>query len=241
MRSRQHGRPEQASRWPGRRSLTAVVALALAVVSAAALTGCASDDDLAEQYRSGSDQGYISGDGSVSEVAEADRKPAAEFSGTTDTGEQFDASKLRGGVSVVNFWYAACPPCRAEAEDLADLSKQFEPEGVQFLGVNTRDSADTARAFADSYGIDYPSLLDAQASDGGAQLAFVESGVPPRSVPTTLVLDAQGRVAARILGPLNRSVLETLITDTLHEAGASASRAQTSPSAASPSSRGGTA
>ena len=190
----------------------------LAVLAAGALllSGCSSDP-LADQYREGSNKGFIAGDGSVTEIALADRGDAIEFSGVTETGETVTSADTQGEVLVVNFWYASCAPCRAEAADLQRIHAQFETEGASFLGVNVRDQAPNAIAFNETYSVTYPSVLDVDT--GAMQLAFSGS-IPPNAVPTTLVLDAEGRVAARILGQVTSpSILETLIRDTIAESG----------------------
>jgi thiol-disulfide isomerase/thioredoxin len=185
-------------------------ALALALL----LTGC-STDPLAEQYREGSNKGYIAGDGSVTEIAQAKRGAAVEFAGTTEAGDPVASVDYAGQVLVVNFWYAGCAPCRAEAPDLQKLNEEFAGKGASFLGVNVRDQAANAIAFNDRYGVTYPSVMDV--NDGSAQLAFSGS-IPPNAVPTTLVLDKSGRVAARILGQVSSpSILRTLISDTIAE------------------------
>jgi thiol-disulfide isomerase/thioredoxin len=192
------------------------VAIALAAASAVVLTGCTANEDLADQYRSGNGQGYISGDGAYTVVAEADRGEPIEFEGVIETGDTVSSDDYRGEVLVVNFWYAACPPCRLEAPDLEALAQQFDPDGVRFLGVNIYDQAPTAMSFAEEFGVTYPSILDV--NDGSVRLAFMGQ-VAPNSVPTTLVLDQQGRVAARISGVISEpSVLRSMITDVLAEA-----------------------
>jgi len=193
------------------------LAVAGLVTVALALSGCTSDDSLAEQYRAGSGKGYIAGDGSVTEIPVDDRGDVIEFDGTLEDGSTVSSADYAGEVLVVNFWYASCAPCRAEAPDLKDLSEQFADQGASFLGVNVRDKAASAIAFNESYAITYPSVMDVD--DGGMQLAFSGS-IPPNAVPTTLVLDSSGRVAARILGQVNSpSILETLIEDTIAEDG----------------------
>ena len=180
------------------------------------LSGC-SADPLADQYREGSNKGFIAGDGSVTEIALADRGEAIEFSGVTETGETMASADTQGEVLVVNFWYASCAPCRAEAADLQSINAKFENAGARFLGVNVRDQAPNAIAFNETYSVTYPSVLDVDT--GAMQLAFSGS-IPPNAVPTTLVLDAEGRVAARILGQVTSpSILETLIRDTIAESG----------------------
>jgi thiol-disulfide isomerase/thioredoxin len=180
------------------------------------LTGCTSaNENLADQYEAGTNKGYIAGDGSVTEIAEADRGESVTFEGTVEDGSTISSDDFAGEVLVVNFWYASCAPCRAEAPDLKDLSEQFADKGASFLGVNVRDQAPTALAFNESFKIDYPSVLDVD--NGGLQLAF-SGNIPPNAVPTTLVLDSSGRVAARILGQVTTpSILKTLITDTIAE------------------------
>ncbi|MGO4102866.1 TlpA family protein disulfide reductase [Leifsonia sp. YAF41] len=178
------------------------------------LTGCATDP-LAEQYREGSNKGYVAGDGSVTEIAKSDRGEPITFSGTTEHSEEVSSADYAGQVVVVNFWYAGCAPCRAEAPDLQKLNSEFEDKGASFLGVNVRDQAANAIAFNDTYKITYPSVIDVD--DGSMQLAFSDR-IPPNAVPTTLVLDKEGRVAARILGAVTSpSILSTLISDTIAE------------------------
>lgn len=191
----------------------------LLVVGAAAialsLTGCSSDP-LADQYREGSNKNYIAGDGSVTEIVLENRGEPITFTGTTETGETVSSADYLGNVLVVNFWYAGCAPCRAEAPDLEQVYTETAPQGVNFLGVNVRDQAATAISFNERFGITFPSIMD---QDGKAQLAF-SSQVPPNAVPTTLILDAQGRVAARILGQIkDASILSTLIRDVAAESG----------------------
>jgi thiol-disulfide isomerase/thioredoxin len=197
-----------------RRLIPLVVAGILA--SAVLLAGCASDP-LAEQYREGSNKGYIAGDGSVTEIAADQRGSAVEFRGSTENGDTVTSADYAGQVLVVNFWYAGCAPCRAEAPDLQKLNEEFEGKGASFLGVNVRDQSANAIAFNQGYGITYRSVMDV--NDGNMQLAFSGS-IPPNAVPTTLVLDAKGRVAARILGQIAApSILETLVRDTIAEGG----------------------
>ena len=203
-----------------------LAAAAVAAVIAVTVVGCANNDSLAEQYRSGTGQNYISGDGTITEIAASDRGETVSFSGRTDSDELVSSADYAGRVLVVNFWYAACPPCRAEAGDLEATFLAFKDQGVDFLGVNIRDQAATARAFAQEYSITYPSVMDA--NDGTMQLAF--SGlVAPNAVPTTLVIDRQGRVTSRILGRLpDESTLAALIRSALAEP--TSTQAPTSPS-----------
>lgn len=188
---------------------------AAAVAGVFVLAGCASNDSLADQYRSGDGKGYVAGDGTITEIPAPRRGEPITFSGDLETGGTADSASYLGRVVVVNFWYAGCAPCRAEAPQLEALWEEYRDQGVEFLGVNVRDQASTARAFTDAYGITYPSILDV--NDGKAQLAF-SGTVAPNAVPTTVVLDREGRVASRILGQLqDDSILDTLISSVLAE------------------------
>ncbi len=170
------------------------------------LAGCASDP-LADQFRAGDNKNYIAGDGTVTEFALGSRPGFEAFAGTTESGQVLDSSAFEGNVIVMNWWYSACAPCRAEAGDLAMLSVEFE-DSVQFVGVNVRDTAETALAFDRNFGIEYPSLIEAQS--GQVSLAFT-GVVSPQAVPTTIVIDRDGKVASRILGRIEASILRTLI------------------------------
>jgi peroxiredoxin len=194
-----------------RRIAASVIAGALAI---AALAGC-SNDALAKQYADGSGKNYIAGSG-VTEVKASDRGKPIEFTAQTADGHTVSASQFRGQVLVLNFWYAQCGPCRIEAKDLQKISQQFDGKGATFLGVNTRDSTHDVKSFDKAFGVTYDSILDA--ADGSVQLAFSGS-MRPNATPTTIVLDKQGRVAARIEGPINDqpSTLTTLIGDAVSE------------------------
>ncbi|MET0976991.1 MAG: TlpA disulfide reductase family protein [Leifsonia sp.] len=196
------------------RRLRSSVAIGVALAAVVSLGACSSDP-LADQYRAGSGKNYVAGDGTVTEIAAADRDAPVEFSGTTESGDAFDSADHAGDVLVVNFWYAGCAPCRAEAADLESISQEFAGDGAAFVGVNVRDQAANAIAFDKRYGVSYPSIMDLES--GSVQLAFAGK-VPPNAVPTTLVLDSEHRVAARILGQLQSpSILETLVRDTIAE------------------------
>lgn len=185
----------------GSRFTALVASLSLLLAS-----GCASDP-LADQFRAGDNKNYIAGDGTVTEFAVENRPSFAPFSGVTESGQMLSSSAFQGKVVVINWWYAACAPCRAEATDLADLSREFAGE-AEFVGVNVRDTAETALAFDRTFGIEYPSLMDSQT--GEVSLAFT-GVVSPQAVPTTLVIDKSGKVASRILGRIDPSILRTLI------------------------------
>ena len=181
---------------------------ALAAVSTLVLAGC-TVDQLALDYGSGGNKNYVAGDGSVLEIAPGDRTDTIVFEGVTDAGLTVSSADYAGDVLVVNFWAGYCAPCRVEAPELEKLSQKWAGDGAAFLGVNTYDEPETSLAFARTYGVTYPSIIDAKS--GAVQLAFAGT-VAPSALPTTIVLDREGRVAARILGQLPAaSILDAII------------------------------
>ena len=186
---------------PSRRGLLRVAAAApLGVLLAACGT------DTSDRYASG-DAGYVSGDGVSVEIPATERGEAIAFTGTTFDEEPVDLADTRGEALVLNVWYASCPPCRKEAPDLQAIHEEYAEKGVSFLGINVRDAAGPAQAFEERYGITYPSVPDT-----GAEIMYALRGqVAPNAVPSTLVLDREGRVAARISGAADPSVLRAMI------------------------------
>jgi len=193
-----------------RLSRRGVLSAAVAGLLAVGLAACSTEDTKLSQ-NDGSGKGYIAGDGTVTEYKGKDRSEPVKFTGKTFDGRTIEASTLDDKVTVLNFWYAACAPCRAEAPTLKKLSEQFSGQGVQFIGVNVRDEKAAADAFDRTFKLGYPSIRDL---DGGVLLSLTQF-VPPAAVPTTLVLDSERRVTARVLGVADESTLRTLIKSAL--------------------------
>ena len=153
------------------------------------------------------------GSRAVVEYAAQDRAEPVVLSGTGLTGESIDIAAWRGDVVVINVWGSWCAPCREEAPILAATSAAYADQAVRFLGVNVRDNPAAAIAFEESYGITYPSIDD---SDGQALLSLAEH-LPAAGVPVTLILDRDGRPAARVLGAVQESTLTALLDTVLGE------------------------
>ena len=149
----------------------------------------------------------------VTEFPIADRGAAVVVRGDSLTGAPLSTEDLRGDVVVLNVWGSWCAPCRDEAPVLSDAAREHADRGVSFLGINVRDNAAAALAFEKRFGIDYPSIADV---DGRALLS-VNQYVPANAVPVTLLLDRQGRVAARILGVLTAASLSSVLDPLISE------------------------
>lgn len=174
--------------------------------TAMVLSACSENDELADQ--AGSDQGYVSGSGVVSQVAEDKRGEPLELSFETLDGKSMSLADIRPTPVVINLWYAACPPCRKEAPDLKSVAESFGDE-VQFIGVNVRDQEAAAQAFIQNYQIPYANMLDTS----GEMVSLLSGVLPPQATPSTVVLDAKGRAAARVVGEIDASTLKGLIED----------------------------
>jgi thiol-disulfide isomerase/thioredoxin len=179
--------------------------LALLMGGALLLAGCGGTAN--GQTVAAGEQGFVSGDGTIVVLAPQDRKPAPTVSGTLLSGGTLSTADLLGSVVVLNVWASWCAPCRAEAPHLQAVWAASGKGGVQFVGLNTRDSNASADGFVDKYGLSYPQLLD---PDGRLQLLFRDT-LPPQAIPSTIVLDKQGRVAGRVLGAASESDLLGLI------------------------------
>lgn len=156
------------------------------------------------------------GEATITRVAVADRKPAPAVTGTTFDGQQYVLADHKKSLVVLNFWASWCPPCRAEGPGLEAVSQAFAAQGVQFVGVNTKESDDAAaRAYTSAIKSTYPSVLD---PDGEIGLAFTTNGIlPPDAIPSTLIIDRSGRIAARILGPITQPRLTVLLQSLVAE------------------------
>lgn len=198
-------RPPGPTRRPGHWGTGVLVLATLALVACSPSSrGDGPADD---------DRNYVAGDGSVAEVAPERRSAPVQLSGPLLGGGALDLQSLRGQVVVLNVWGSWCPPCRKEAPILAKVSADLAGSGVTFIGIDTRDSDAAAQAFEENFGITYPSFVD---PNGVLLLAF-KGELNPSAIPTTLVLDRQGRVAGRILGGVTEGTLRGVVQQVLDE------------------------
>ena len=185
------------------------VPLALGLACALALAGCSND------VGSSGNQGYVAGKGIITSVKAADRKQPGEVSGRTLDGERVSLADFRGKVVVVNVWGSWCAPCVDETPHLQQVWQSYSTaaKSVAFVGIDIKESAPTAAAFLRANAVTYPSLSD---SGSGGQPMLALQG-KAAATPSTLVLDRQGRIAARVLGATTASTLTGLVDDVLAE------------------------
>lgn len=196
-----------------RRVPTGARLVAAGLLAAAVLAGCSSKDanSVAQQAKQGDNKGYISGDGTVERIAVSKRAAPVVLSGKTLDGSSWSSASVRGKVVVVNVWGAWCGPCVAEAPALQKAWAGFEKSGkpVRFVGIDFREPAEQGLAFTKKHDITYPSLSD----DAGVLVLALQGKAS--ATPSTLVLDTKGRIAARVLGPVDATTLTGLVDDVL--------------------------
>jgi cytochrome c-type biogenesis protein len=140
--------------------------------------------------------------------AAADAEPAPEVEVTTVDGRPLKVSELRGQVVLLNFWATWCVPCRSEIPSLNAMERDLSGRGFKVVGVTTYDSADLVREYQKDVKQEYTVALG---DDGVAQKYAVGT------LPTTLIIDRQGRIRHRIIGERSRAQFEALITPLLDE------------------------
>ncbi|QGN45888.1 TlpA family protein disulfide reductase [Micromonospora sp. WMMD558] len=166
----------------------------LAAVATAALAACSpSNAEKACDNRDG-----------IIECAPDQRSAAPELAGELLDGGSYDVARDRGQVVVVNFWGSWCAPCRAEADDLEATYQATKGSGVTFLGINIQDQRDKAKAFEEGR-VTYPSLFDPP-----SRLALALD-IPPNTIPATVVLDREGRIATVIRAAVKQEGLQPIV------------------------------
>jgi len=159
------------------------------------LTGCSNGG------ASQAEESFISGDGAVTFIKKSDRIKAPKISGMTLMGT--DYTFTGGKVAVVNVWASWCSPCRAEEPALSALARKYSD--VEFIGILTRDNPVNAEAFSRKRNIPYPTLID------DSILVGFRKSLPANAIPSTVVIDKTGKVAARISGAVTVASLTDLI------------------------------
>jgi thiol-disulfide isomerase/thioredoxin len=190
---------------PSRRAVLS----ALAIAAVPGLAACG--ESSADQGRS-----FVSGDGIIEQVPVAGRGALPPITGGLLQGGNYDSREMLGMVAVYNVWGSWCAPCREEAPALRKVAEESHANGVRFVGINVRDNDASALAFERRYDITYPSIRTADSQE--ALLAF-GSKLPPSAVPSTMIVDREGRLAARVIGKTSYGTLSALVEDVLAEDG----------------------
>ncbi|MCT2592092.1 TlpA family protein disulfide reductase [Streptomyces sp. N2-109] len=185
--------------------------IAAASASALLLAGCGES----ETGSSSGDTQFVGGTGQVNTVPASKRKAAPDISGESVDGKKLSLKDYRGKIVVLNVWGSWCAPCRAEAPHMAKVAKDTKPKGVEFIGINTRDlDKANARAFERTYDIDYPSFFD---PSGKQVRRFPSNTLSPQTIPSTVVLDRDGKIAVRALKELSEDELRAMVKPLIAE------------------------
>lgn len=186
--------------------LVRTTAVAAAVLLAA--TACTSGQNASDSRKG--QTGFVSGNDRVATYAPADRVKAPTFQGKTLDGKEWSSADHTGKVIVMNVWGSWCPPCREEASDFTAAANELGPD-VQFIGLNTRDlDPAPAKKFVEVFKVPYPSIYDPA---GKQLLLFRGQKISPSSIPATVVIDKQGKVASKVIGSVTKSTLLGMVHD----------------------------
>lgn len=188
-------------------------ALATGFVALAALTlgACGSGGTSG----GGGNTNFVMGADGIATAQKGERKAAPVLSGKTIDGQHVSTADFKGKVLVLNVWGSWCAPCRAEASNFVRVAAETKDKGVQFVGINTRDTSTTpAIEFEKAHGITYPSLYD---PTGRLLLRFDKGTLNPQAIPSTLIIDRDGKIASRTLQPLSEHKLHEMLDPVLAE------------------------
>ncbi|MDX3801373.1 TlpA disulfide reductase family protein [Streptomyces sp. AK04-3B] len=182
-----------------------------AVIAALLLSACGSGGTSG----GGGGTNFVLGKDGISTAEKGERAQVPDLSGETVAGKQLDVASFKGKIVVLNVWGSWCAPCRAEAPNFEKVSKDLQGKGVQFVGINVADpQVRSALAFEEQYGVTYPSLYDPSSK---LILRFRKGTLNPQAIPSTLVVDREGKIAARSLAALSEEKLRKMIAPILAE------------------------
>ena len=174
------------------------------------LTACATPN---ASIQNSGEAGFISGDGTATFLKVEERNPAPEFTALDFNGKAINLDNYKNKVVVLNVWGSWCGPCRKEASELQELYLKNKDSGVEFIGINIRDSKVSAEKFITNFEITYPNIFD---RDGVKLLGFKDT-LPANAIPSTVLVDKNGKVAARQLGPIDRALVQGFISSLVDE------------------------
>jgi thiol-disulfide isomerase/thioredoxin len=180
------------------------------VLSGLLLSACATPN---ASIQNSGEAGFISGDGTATFLKIEERNSAPELIALDFNGNSIDLKNYKNKVVVLNVWGSWCGPCRKEASELQELYLKNKDSGVEFIGINIRDSRVAAEKFITNFGITYPNIFD---RDGVKLLGFKDT-LPANAIPSTVLIDKDGKVAASQLGPIERALIQGFISSLVDE------------------------
>jgi peroxiredoxin len=185
--------------------------LLVAAAAVAVLAGCSTGADQVDVNNGGQFR-FVAATPAGEVIPEGERSSAPSFSGTLLDGQEWSSTDLSGDVAVINFWGSWCAPCRVESPEFQDVYADVAEQGVQFLGVNVKDQQQLAQAFVANKGLTYPSLFDP-----ASEVALAFRDFPAAAIPSTVVLDRSGDVAAVYTGSVTQTDLQAVLDQLLEE------------------------
>jgi thiol-disulfide isomerase/thioredoxin len=185
------------------------VRIALALVATMMLVSC-TRTGADEQTQSAGQVGYPTVPRNLTRIPPDQRQELPTVSGPAlGSNQTISTRDYRGKVVVINVWGSWCPPCRKEAPDLQAASVETTAD-AQFVGITSKDyDPAPAEAFVRSFKITYPSIYD---PTGKVLLAFAGE-LPPSAIPSTMIIDREGRLAVRVLSEVSKITLVDMIND----------------------------
>jgi peroxiredoxin len=192
-------------------SLFRPVLVLIGITCIALATGCSTGSNAVDQTAAGQFR-FVSANKKGTLIPAAKRKAAPAFSGQLLNGHDAKLADYGGKVIALNFWAAWCSPCRVEAPDLEKVYQSEQKAGLQILGVDVKDDKGSAQEFISDKDITYPSFWDPQ---GRAALTF--RNFNPNAIPSTILIDRLGRVAAVYMAPLIDNDLAVAVKPLLSE------------------------
>jgi peroxiredoxin len=183
-----------------------LVALAALVASASLLVGACTGKDAVNQTAGGQFR-FVSGTSLGKTYPVNGRKLAGDFTADLINGGSLTLRQQAGKVVVINFWATWCGPCTTETPQLDAMYRQVKSQGVQVIGIDTKDIRDKAQAFVKDNGITFPIAFDER---GATAIAL--GRIPALSLPFTVLVDKKQRIAAVYLSRLTPNDLEPVLT-----------------------------